>query len=285
MPSENDEQITLEHETDALLRLTDFSFRFGRRRIVRDVSFSVRRGRFVAMIGPNGAGKSTLIRCIVRILTGGNGAIELCGRPIEEYSQREIAQRVAYVPQPSDLGAIPFTVRRFVEMARYAHGEPFSLAGDEDRRAVDEALHSTGTLGLCHRRVDTLSGGERQKVQIAAALAQSPELLLLDEPTGPLDYRGQAEILALLGRISHREGMTVLAVTHDVNHAALFADRVVALRDGEAVFVGPPDKLMKADVLRRIYDTALQLTDHPQADVPIVIPRPPVESPPEDASP
>jgi hypothetical protein len=134
-------------------------------------------------------------------------------------------------------------------------------------------MQQTGTLEFADRLLDTLSGGERQKVYVAAALAQDPSVLLLDEPTTFLDYRHQAEIRTLLARANRESGVTVVAVTHDVNTAALESDRIVALRDGAVVFCGTPGELMRPDVLRRIYDTPLLLVEHPAAAVPVIVPQ------------
>ncbi len=254
----------------------DFSFRFGRKQVLCDVSFEVRRGQYVTIVGPNGAGKSTLIKCIDRILTGGSGRIEVFGRPLASYRQKDLAKRISYVPQ-ADGRVFPFTVEQFVLMARYPHLSPFSSIGQEDRRAVRQALDTTHTAEFADRPLDTLSGGERQNVFIAAALAQGADVLLLDEPTTFLDYRHQAEVHALLARANKESGVTIVAVSHDVSTAALQSDQIVALRDGSIVFQGPPRDLMQPNVLRRVYGTSLLLVDHPRADLPVVIPDVPTE--------
>jgi len=258
--------------TDTILRACAFSFHVGLTPILSHVSFSLRRGHFTSLIGPNGAGKSTLIKCIMRILTGGTGSITLAGRLLWEYSQRELARYVGYVPQGDNLPEIPFSVRRFVEMGRYAHTDPLTGGGAKGRHIIDRVMDQTDTTRLADRRFDTLSGDEHL-LAFTAALAQEPELLLLDEPTAFLDYRQKADVLALLGQLSHGREVTVLAVTHDVNEAALFADDVLAMRDGKVVFAGTPDELMKPEVLQSIYDTSLLLSPHPETGNPIVVPR------------
>jgi iron complex transport system ATP-binding protein len=163
-------------------------------------------------------------------------------------------------------------------MGRYPYLRPFASISREDREAVAEALHTTGTLEFRDRRLGTLSGGERQSVYIAAALAQGADVFLLDEPTTFLDYRHQADIRDLLARVN-ASGVTIVAVTHDVNRAVLDSHRVVALREGVVVFCGPPAEVMQPDVLRRIYDTEFLLVPHPAADLPMIVPGVPAEGP------
>jgi len=257
-----------------LIRLDNFSFQLGDKPILCDVSFDVSEGEYVAIVGPNGAGKTTLIKCIDRLLFGGTGSIEICGRPLHQYRQKELARLISYVPQ-ADGRVFPFTVEQFVLMGRYPYLSPFSAVSKEDRRAVDEALQRTGTAEFAGRLLSTLSGGERQKVYVAAALAQGGKIMLLDEPTTFLDYRHQAEISALLSRINRSSGVTIVAVTHDVNQAALRSDRIVALRDGRVAFCGLARQIMDPDVLQEIYGTTLLLVDHPQADLPVIVPHAP----------
>jgi len=211
------------------------------------------------------------------------GSIEICGRPLHDYTQRELARRMSYVPQ-ADGRLSPFTVEQFVQMGRYPHLRPLAGLGPDDRRAVRQALELTATGELAPRRLSTLSGGERQRVYIAAALAQQAEILLLDEPTTFLDYRHQAEIRSLLARVNRQEKVTILAVTHDANAAALECQQVVALRDGQVAFAGSPAELMNARVLEGIYATPFRLVPHPDAGLPIVVP-PVVERAAGDVSP
>jgi len=266
-------------EDNTVIRLGDFSFRLGRKDILRRVSFEVREGQYVSIVGPNGAGKTTLLKCLDRILTGGSGLIEVRGRPLDGYRQKDLARLMSYVPQ-ADGRVFPFTVEQFVLMGRYPYLSPFSSVSPEDRQMVGEALEQTGTTEFADRQLDTLSGGERQKVYIAAALAQGAGILLLDEPTTFLDYRHQAEIRDLLVRANRKSNVTIVSVTHDVNIAALESDRIVALREGEVVFCGPPSEIMAPDVLRRIYGTGLLLVDHPCAGLPVIVPRVPSERQP-----
>jgi iron complex transport system ATP-binding protein len=256
---------------ESVIAIRNFSFRIGKKQILRDVTFAVRSGEYLSIVGPNGAGKTTLLKCLDRIVSGGTGQIEVLGRPLGSYRQKELARHVSYVPQ-ADGRVFPFTVEQFVTMGRYPYLSPFTAVTKEDRQAVRDAMQQTGTLEFADRLLDTLSGGERQKVYVAAALAQGASVLLLDEPTTFLDYRHQAEIRTLLARANRESGVTVVAVTHDVNTAALESDRIVALRDGAVVFCGTPGELMRPDVLKQIYSTPLLLVEHPGASVPVIVP-------------
>jgi len=256
---------------EIVIQVNDLSFNVGPKSILREVTFKVRRGEYVVLVGPNGAGKSTLLRCLMRVHRSARGRIDVHGRPLDDYSQRELARHIGYVPQAGG-EVFPYTVEQFVTMGRYPHLSPFGSLSADDRRAVEEAMRRTGTLALADRLLDTLSGGERQQVYIAAALAQGADILMLDEPTTFLDYRHQHEVTSLLRRSNREQGVTVVAVTHDLNHAALEADRVVALREGRVIFEGKPLDVMQADVLERIYATRLTLLEHPQAGIPIVVP-------------
>jgi iron complex transport system ATP-binding protein len=255
--------------SDEALELDGFSISLGGREILRALRFSIGAGERVAIIGPNGAGKTTLLKCLNRILQGGTGTIRVAGRPLESYRQVELARRIAYVPQAEARNA-PFTVRESVEMARYPHLGPLSPTRPEDASAVDRALEATGMQSLSDRLLDTLSGGERQKALLAAALAQESDILLLDEPTAFLDPSQQAEILGVLGRVQRERAVTILSVTHDLNEALAHSGRVIALRDGAIVFDGPSDALAQGDSLRRIYQHEFVIGMHPRTGRPVL---------------
>jgi iron complex transport system ATP-binding protein len=264
---------------NAVIEVGNFSFSIGKKEILRDVSFSVREQEYLTIVGPNGAGKTTLLKCLDRIYTGGTGQIHVFGRTLTSFSQRDLARLVSYVPQ-ADGRVFPYTVEEFVLMGRYPHISPFSSISREDRQVVREALERTETAQFADRRLDTLSGGERQTAYIAAALAQGAKVLLLDEPTTFLDYRHQAKIRELLVRINRESGVTIVSVTHDVNRAVLDSNRMVAIRDGSVVFCGTPEEIMEREVLEEIYDTPFLLVDHPHAGVPVIVPQVPGEGRP-----
>jgi iron complex transport system ATP-binding protein len=252
------------------IEISNYSFSVGEKRILGNVSFSVEKGEYLSIIGPNGAGKSTLLKCIDRITDGGSGSIRIDDKPLDDYSQKELAKLVGYVPQ-AEGGSVPFTVREFVLMGRYPHLSPFTLPKKEDEEIVIAALKLTGSENLQHRMLNTLSGGERQNVLIAAALTQEAHILLLDEPTSFLDPRHCIDIHRRLHRINREWGVTILSVTHDINSAVLMSNRILALKEGGVVYTGPADDIMNNEVLKKIYDTEFLFATHPQTGKPVIV--------------
>ena len=257
--------------SDPRIRVEDLGVRLGEAEILRGVSMTVGRGEFLTVIGPNGAGKSTLLRCLDGILEPTAGKIMVDDRPLAEYGDRELARTVSYVPQP-DAGSLDFTVRSFVEMGRYPYVGAWAALSETDRKAVEEAMRLTEVAELADRTMTSLSGGERQRASIAAALAQGGSIILLDEPTSFLDYRHQVQILDLLDRLHHERGLTVVAVTHDLNSTVAFSDSVLALKGGRIAATGRPVDLLDTDVLSEIYDADFRLIAGGYRGLPMVLP-------------
>lgn len=255
--------------SEPALELKGYSFARATRDVLRDISFTIARGERVAVVGPNGAGKSTLLQCLNRILRGGRGTIAVEGRPLERYTQRELAQRLAWVPQAAGRSGM-FSVREFVEMARYPHQGPLGFAGPADGAAVLRALEDTGTAPLADRPLAELSGGERQLVFLAAALAQEAGILLLDEPAAFLDPPHKAEVFRAIARAHAGRDATVLFVTHDVNDALAHASRILALRDGALVFDGAAPDLPAA--LPSVFGHEFVTGPHPKSGRLVVFP-------------
>ena len=226
--------------------------------VVRDVSFRIEAGQCVSVIGPNGAGKSTLMAALLGLIPA-QGDVRLDSKPIHQLSRRQIARRVAYVPQIHE-GYLGFRVRDVVEAGRYAHVDPLeSLQTDERHtQAIDSAVKACRISSLLDRRVDTLSGGERQKVWLAAALAQQSPTLFLDEPTTALDPAHQAELVRIMQQSLQTEH-TLLVICHDLNLAIALGGRVIALRDGAVFFDEPADVIEDTDRLRQLFDTEFVL--------------------------
>ncbi|MCC6580478.1 MAG: ABC transporter ATP-binding protein [Phycisphaeraceae bacterium] len=237
------------------VEVDDLCFAYGRTAVLRHVGFDVQPGEFVSIIGPNGSGKSTLIKCINRILAGWTGRIALSGTSVRAMSQKAIATRIGYVPQVHE-GPLPFTVEEFVLLGRYPYVNPLIRVREEDRREIGRILERTGLSPLSGRNMATLSGGEHQAVFIAAALAQGARTLLLDEPAAFLDYRHQVESASMLRQMHRDMGVTILCVTHDVNQALAASDRVLALKDGQVAYFGPPASLLDNGLLERLYATS-----------------------------
>jgi cobalamin transport system ATP-binding protein len=256
--------------TAQLIQVHDFSCSIEKSRILDGVSFGVNEGQHLSIIGPNGAGKTTLLRCLLRILEGSSGTISVAGKPLQEWPRRELATLMSYVPQAAGRG-LPYTASEFVAMGRYPYLSPFSSLQASDHAAIRDAMQLTDCGRFSDRMLDTLSGGERQEVMIAAALAQGARAMVLDEPTTFLDYRHQASIRRILREVK-AAGTTVISVTHDVNAALSWSDSILALREGRVAFHGTPEELLEGEVLAGIYDTEFSITAHPAGDRPLVIP-------------
>jgi iron complex transport system ATP-binding protein len=254
----------------ALIEIRDLGVAVDGKEILRSVSLDVCEGEFLSVIGPNGAGKTTLLRCLDRIIGHQAGSIRLDGRELGAYRPRQLARLMAYVPQ-AGAASIPFTVRQFVLMGRYPHLSPFSAIGPADEEIALAALRLTGTEDFSERLMNTLSGGERQKVFIAASLTQEAKILLLDEPTTFLDPRHQADIHLRLRRINREWGVTIVAVTHDINAALRLSDRIVALKAGTVAFGGTPAQLMESGRLEEIFETRFLQLPHPHGGVAVLI--------------
>ena len=223
-----------------------------RREVLRDCWLELRRGELVALVGTNGSGKTTLLRLLAGVLRPDAGTVRFDGRPLDGWRRVELARRVTVLPQQLDLPA-GFRVAELVEMGRAPHAQRLFGATEDDERAVSRALTDADAADLAHRYGDELSGGERQRVLVAMALAQEPELLLMDEPTLHLDLAHQVAVLSTIRRLQAQRGLTVLAVLHDLNLAADFAPRVAVLDDGGVVADGPPDEVLTPDLVQRVF--------------------------------
>ncbi len=234
------------------------------------VTMDVPDGSLYAVLGPNGSGKSTLMKAILGVLRPVAGHALVDGREARAWSRRDLARAVGVVSQAESI-AFPLTVRELVGMGRYPHLGALGGERDADRRAVTRALEQCDVEDLASRDVTTLSGGELQRVRIARALAQEPRALVLDEPTASLDIRHEMAILELLRR-SADGGMTVLVVTHGLDMAARFADRMLLLARGSVAAEGPPGDVMRSETLERVYRWPIAVTPDPTTGDPRVTP-------------
>ena len=254
-----------------LISVRNLTYRVGSKTLLDDLSFEIQTGEYLTIIGPNGAGKSTLLKCLDNILTGWTGTILLDGVSIRQIPQILLTRRIAFVQQ-SVSKLFSFTVRQLVEMGRYPHLNWLSPMTEEDQHIALEAMTAMGIDHLANRTIETLSGGEMQKVHLATALVQQADILFLDEPTTYLDYKYQSEIGRLLRNINQQQHKTIIEVTHDVNRALLDATHVIALSEGKIVFDGNPSFLMDTDHLKNIYGIDFQFADHPSLPLKIVVP-------------
>jgi iron complex transport system ATP-binding protein len=236
-----------------------------------DVSVTTSRGAIVGLIGPNGSGKTTLVRLLNGTLRPAQGSVSLDGVRLSTLSRRDLARRIAVVPQETQV-TFDFTALEIVLMGRYAHLGAFTLEGPDDIAIARQALAATGTDALASRQFATLSGGEKQRVVIAGALAQSSDMLLLDEPTTALDVAFQLEITSLLARLNRDRGMTMVVSTHDLNLAAMLCTELVLMRAGRVLANGPTRRVLTAENIRRLYGVEADVTFHYRAGHLTVVP-------------
>jgi iron complex transport system ATP-binding protein len=234
--------------------------------ILRDISFALRAGEIVGLIGPNGAGKTTLLKALGGLIPHGAGSLKLEGRPLDSLSPREVARRVAYVPQGT-VTDFAFTVREIVLMGRSPHLGRFQIEQASDRRIAAEAMRRMRIEHLAERFINTLSGGERQRAFIARALAQQPRVLLLDEPTANLDVKHQLDVLELAVELAQHEGLGIVAAIHDLNLAAHYCDRLVLLHEGRRIADDTPEAVLTPANLHDIFGVSAQVYRDPYTDV------------------
>jgi iron complex transport system ATP-binding protein len=255
----------------APLQLLSLSAAYGSRPILRDVSLRVDGGQVVALAGPNGAGKSTLIRVISGVLPATAGQARLNGLDLLRLSPSQRARLVAVVPQMVHLPE-PYTVGEIVLMGRTPHLGLWAGESRHDCEVAWAAMRAAGVDDLSGRRVGELSGGEQQRVVLARALAQEPQVLLLDEPTAHLDLKYQVDVLELVRSLAQQRGLAVLMTLHDLNQASLYADRVALLQHGQIVAQGPAREVFTSELLSRVYGVAVTVSKHPERDLPVVLP-------------
>lgn len=256
-----------------MLRVSGVSFAYpgSSRGVLEDVSIDIERGSIVGLIGPNGSGKTTLLKIAAGMIAPQRGTVEIAGQPVGSLSRRDLARRLAVVPQETH-ATFDFTVLDIVLMGRYPHLGPFELEGADDLAIARDALAATGTLGLESRQFATLSGGEKQRVVIASALAQASDLLLLDEPTASLDVGYQLEVSLLLERLNRERGTTMVVSTHDLNLAASLCGRLVLLKDGRVIAQGATADALTSSNVRRLYGIDADVHFHEGAKHLTVVP-------------
>lgn len=239
--------------------------------VFRGLDLKIPEGSITTLIGSNGSGKSTILKTLCRIISPDSGAVYLDGEAIHEMPTKRVAQRLALLPQGAQAPA-GITVGDLVEYGRFPYRSALSGLGEKDREIIQWALASTGMSSLEHREMERLSGGQQQRAWIAMALAQKTGLLFLDEPTTYLDISHQLDILYLLRRLNRENGVTIVMVLHDLNHAIMFSDYLVAIKDGTLHSVGTPQEVITRQALREIFDVEAEVITHPVLNVPVCLP-------------
>lgn len=258
------------HEAPDRLRVDAATIGYDRRIISERLSLAIPDGSFTVIVGPNACGKSTLLRGLSRLLRPTEGGVLLDGADIHSYRAKEVARRLGLLPQ-SSIAPDGITVADLVARGRFPYQRMLRQWSKDDERAVAAALAATGTADLSGRLVDELSGGQRQRVWVAMALAQETDILLLDEPTTFLDITHQIELMELFTDLNHA-GRTLVAVLHDLNHAARYATHLIAMKDGAVVAEGGPGEIVTAELVEEVFGLRCIVVPDPVAGTPQVVP-------------
>ncbi len=254
-----------------MIKVEDLGFSYNGAQVLSRLDFSVAAGEFLGIIGPNGAGKSTMLKLLDRILLPKTGRIMIKGRLLRNYSRRELARVIGFVQQEFS-STFNFSVMDIVLMGRFPYQKAFGFESERDLEIAVQAMHATDCYNLRKRNFLNLSGGERQRVVLASALTQEPEILLLDEPTTALDLKHQVHFYDILKKLQREKGMTILTVTHDVNLAAQFCDRILVIKNGMMVADGTVDQVIHKSILENVYETPMEIVRHPHSGLPVILP-------------
>jgi iron complex transport system ATP-binding protein len=258
-------------KTAQRLRAESVTVGYGEDPVVRDLTLCVPDGQVTTIVGPNGCGKSTLLRSMARLLKPSSGRVLLDGESVHDLPTKDVARRLALLPQ-SPVAPDGLVVRDVVGRGRHPHQRWFSQWSPEDEQIVEAALELTDTTGLRDRPIDELSGGQRQRAWIAMTLAQDTDLMLLDEPTTYLDLAHQVEVLDLVTRLNHERGRTIVMVLHDLNLAARYSDRIVAMKNGEIAVEGAPREVFTPSMLAETFGLTAEILADPRTGLPVIVP-------------
>lgn len=244
---------------------------YGEKIIVNELNLSIPSGKVTALVGANGSGKSTILKTIARIMKPQKGGVFLDGKSIHQMPTREVAKRLAILPQ-NPVAPEGITVSELVSFGRFPHQKRFGSLGKEDKEMVAWALDVTGMTDFSDRPIEQMSGGQRQRAWIAMALAQGTDILFLDEPTTFLDMAHQLEVLKLLERLNREEGRTVVMVVHDLNHATQYAHHIVAIKYGDVIYEGSPSEVVQPNMLRDVFGILADVITDPRTGAPLCLP-------------
>ncbi len=238
--------------------------------VIQDISFSLKEREFIGLVGPNGAGKSTLLRVLNRILGIWEGKLTFKGKNLEEYSIKELAKEIAFLPQNIET-PFSYTVEEFILLGRYPYFDYFGRYNSQDKKILEEIMNLTDILSLKDKKINHLSGGEKQRVFLAQTLIQEPKLLLLDEPVAHLDIKHQIEILDLIKRENQEKGITTIVVLHDLNLASEYCERIILVSEGKIYKIGTPEEIITYQNLEEVYKTVVVVEKNPLSSRPYVL--------------
>jgi len=253
---------------NVLLKVENLTVDYKEHRIIENVNVDIEKGRIYSIIGPNGCGKTTFLRAISRNIKPKEGRVLLDNVSIFSLKTKKVARKMAVLFQTNDAMS-DVTVRNLVEYGRFAHKKWWKGTNEEDNRIVDWAIKKTGLSDLVQRRINTLSGGERQRAWIAMSIAQKPEILLLDEPTTYLDISHQLEIMELIESLNREEGITIVMVLHDLNHAARYSDDIMVFKEGKLHSKGNPWEVLRESVLEDVFHVKTHIMNDGETNRPV----------------
>ncbi|AVP35703.1 ABC transporter ATP-binding protein [Staphylococcus felis] len=243
---------------------------YGDRVIVDKLNVEIPDGQITSIIGPNGCGKSTLLKALSRLLSTKKGEICLDGKNIHTQSTKEVAKKIAILPQSPEV-ADGLTVGELVSYGRFPHQKGFGRLSEKDKQEIEWALRVTGTIEFKYRAVNDLSGGQRQRVWIAMALAQKTDIIFLDEPTTYLDISHQLEILELVQELNQEHGTTIVMVLHDINQAIRFSDHLITMKKGNIVKQGETHEVLTNQILEEVFNIDAELSTDPRTGKPMLV--------------
>jgi iron complex transport system ATP-binding protein len=261
--------------SDPAFTTDDLSTGYGSHVVSDRLSLTIERGSRTALVGPNGSGKSTTLKTLARLVAPLRGAVYLNGQDINRMPTRRVARQMAILPQVHEVPA-ELTVLELVEQGRFPHVGALGMLRHRDDEAIKDAIRMTRLADFVHRPIDTLSGGERQRAWMALALAQQTDILLLDEPTTFLDIGHQLDLLELISGLNRQRGVTIVMVLHDLNHAARFSDRMIAMSDGKVAADGAPADVLTPRLLRDCFGVEASVVTDPVTGSPMCIPHSPL---------
>jgi iron complex transport system ATP-binding protein len=249
--------------TNTILKLEDVSFAYDHDPVVKNLSLQVEAGEFIGVLGPNGSGKSTLLKLLAGILKPDSGNVRFRDKELLDYKRKILAKSIAWLPQEHAM-AFSFQVAEIVLMGRHPYLSPMTFEGQNDFDIADRAMRTTETTHLSTRQFSDISGGEKQRVMVACAITQEPEVMLLDEPTTALDIKYQLEILNILQRLNRNDGMTLILAMHDLQLASKYCRRLILIDNGNIIKQGSPEEVLQKEILESVYGVKLKIVRDPE---------------------
>ena len=255
-------------DDNIILKVRDLTIKYKENKIIDSINLDIKKGKIYSIIGPNGCGKTTLMKAISRSIKPKGGQVLLYEKNIFRMKTKDVAKKIAVLSQNNNTLS-DITVKELVGYGRYAHKEWWKGMEEDDTKVVDWAIEETNLKDFENRKINTLSGGERQRAWIAMAIAQNPEVLLLDEPTTYLDISHQLEIMELISKINEEQGITIVMVLHDINHAARYSDELIVIKDQKIFEKGDPWAILGGNVLRDVFRVEAEISADKDTNKPI----------------